>query len=171
MVSSTMCSPTQQAFRHVLGHYPTGVAVITAMTSAGPVGMAVNSFTSVSLDPPLVLFCPAASSTTWPGLREARGWAVNLLEGSQSDISRQFAARDVDRFAGVSWSIASNGAPLLDDALAWLECSPEAEHEAGDHTVVIARVQRLAVHTTASDPLIFFRGRYLTACPDTAVVA
>jgi 3-hydroxy-9,10-secoandrosta-1,3,5(10)-triene-9,17-dione monooxygenase reductase component len=163
VASPTMHRPTAEVFRHVLGHYPTGVVVVTAMTSEGPVGMAVNSFTSVSLDPPLVLFCPARTSTTWPGLRGARAWAVNLLGGTQSDLSRQFATRAVDRFAGVSWTLAANGAPLLDDALAWLECSPETEHEAGDHTVVIARVQRLAVHTTARDPLIFFCGDYLRA--------
>lgn len=149
-----------EVFRHVLGHYPTGVAVITAQTPDGPTGMSMNSFTSLSLQPPLVLFCPAESSQTWPLLRQAGQIAINVLSAGQEAVSRAFAARSVDRFAGLAWTIGSNGAPLLDDALGWLECSVQAEYPAGDHLVVIAAIDRMGVHTQIADPLVFFKGAY-----------
>jgi 3-hydroxy-9,10-secoandrosta-1,3,5(10)-triene-9,17-dione monooxygenase reductase component len=155
--------PSEQLFRHVLGHYPTGVAVITGMTSAGPAGMAVNSFTSVSLDPPAVLFCPAHSSSTWPQLRTARHLAINILSNAQHEVSRRFASRHVDRFVGTQWTPGSEGAPLLEDALGWIECSIETEVPVGDHTVVIASVQQIGKHADVEAPLIFFRGGYLSA--------
>lgn len=155
--------PNAQAFRRVLGHYPTGVAVITGMTPSGPVGMAVNSFTSVSLDPPAVLFCPAHSSSTWPSLRAARHLAVNILSNAQHEVSRRFADRHADRFANTPWTPGTEGAPLLDDALCWIECSIESELPVGDHAVVIASVRQLGTHASVEDPLIFFRGSYLAA--------
>jgi 3-hydroxy-9,10-secoandrosta-1,3,5(10)-triene-9,17-dione monooxygenase reductase component len=148
------------SFRHVLGHYPTGVAVVTATTADGPVGMAVNSFTSLSLRPPLVLFCPAVTSTTWPALRLAGNIAVNVLSARQEAVSRAFAARGRDRFRDVSWTVGSNGAPLLDDALGWLECTVQAEYPAGDHIVVIAGIDQMGVHDAIADPLVFFKGAY-----------
>jgi 3-hydroxy-9,10-secoandrosta-1,3,5(10)-triene-9,17-dione monooxygenase reductase component len=150
----------EDAFRHVLGHYPTGVAVITAQGPDGPVGMSMNSFTSLSLQPPLVLFCPAESSRTWPLLRQAGRIAINVLSAGQEAVSRAFAARDLDRFAGLAWTLGSNGAPLLDDALGWLECTVQAEYPAGDHLVVIAAIDRMGVHTQIADPLVFFKGAY-----------
>jgi 3-hydroxy-9,10-secoandrosta-1,3,5(10)-triene-9,17-dione monooxygenase reductase component len=146
--------------RHVLGHFPTGVAVVTAMTDLGPVGMSMNSFTSVSLDPPLVLFCPALSSRTWPKLHQAGGMAINVLSAGQESVSRQFSGPELDRFVGTEWSAGDNGAPLLSEALGWLECTMRAEHPAGDHTVVIAEIERLGVHREISEPLMFFRGDY-----------
>src|SRR4051794_13784745 len=119
-----------EALRHVLGHYPTGVAVITARTPDGPAGMSMNSFTSLSLQPPLVLFCPAESSRTWPLLRQAGSIAINVLSAGQEAVSRAFAARDADRFAGLPWTVGTNGAPLLIDALGWLECTVQAEYPA-----------------------------------------
>jgi flavin reductase (DIM6/NTAB) family NADH-FMN oxidoreductase RutF len=152
--------PDADSFRHVLGHYPTGVAVITATLPDGPIGMAMNSFTSLSLDPPLVLFCPAATSTTWPLLRAAGTIAINVLSAGQQAVSRAFASRGADRFADIGWSPGGNGAPLLDDALGWLECVVEAEYPAGDHIVVIARIELMGVHDAIADPLVFFRGNY-----------
>lgn len=152
--------PDADLLRHVLGHYPTGVAVITAHTEQGPVGMAMNSFTSLSLQPPLVLFCPATSSTTWPVLREAGSIAINVLSAGQEAVSRKFAAKSVDRFLDASWSVGENGAPLLHDALGWLECTVRSEAPAGDHTVVIAEIERMNVHWEITEPLVFFRGRY-----------
>ena len=152
--------PDADLLRHVLGHYPTGVAVITAHTEHGPVGMAMNSFTSLSLQPPLVLFCPAASSTTWPALREVGKIAINVLSAGQEALSRKFATKAVDRFSDASWSIGHNGAPLLHDALGWLECTVQSESAAGDHTVVIAEIERMNVHWEITEPLVFFRGRY-----------
>ncbi|HEU5271960.1 MAG TPA: flavin reductase family protein [Jatrophihabitans sp.] len=147
-------------FRHVLGHYPTGVAVITAQTPDGPLGMSMNSFTSLSLQPPLVLFCPAEASLTWPRLRQAGRIAINVLSAGQESVSRSFAARIDDRFAGLAWSAGENGAPLLDDALGWLECTVHAEYPGGDHLVVIAAIDRMGVHRQIADPLVFFKGAY-----------
>ncbi|MEO6500903.1 MAG: flavin reductase family protein [Jatrophihabitantaceae bacterium] len=152
--------PDADSLRHVLGHYPTGVAVITAHTEHGPVGMAMNSFTSLSLQPPLVLFCPAATSTTWPVLREVGHIAINVLSAGQEAVSRTFAAKAADRFTQASWSVGENGAPLLHDALGWLECTVQSESEAGDHTVVIAEIERMNVHWEITEPLVFFRGQY-----------
>jgi 3-hydroxy-9,10-secoandrosta-1,3,5(10)-triene-9,17-dione monooxygenase reductase component len=161
-MTSTHHAPDASHLRHVLGHYPTGVAVITAATPAGPVGMAVNSFTSVSLDPALVLFCPAHSSTTWPDLRQAGRIAINVLSAQQEHISALFARRGVNRFAEMSWKPGRNGAPLLDGALGWLEATIEAEYEAGDHWVVLARIEHLGVHESVDQPLVFFGGRYFS---------
>ncbi|MGI8665934.1 MAG: flavin reductase family protein, partial [Jatrophihabitans sp.] len=118
-----LSGPDADSFRHVLGHYPTGVAGITAMTDEGPLGMAMNSFTSLSLHPPLVLFCPAESSTTWPRLRAAGAIAINVLSAGQQSISRAFALRDSDRFGGVSWSRGGKNDPTPDKTPSWLEWS------------------------------------------------
>src|SRR5581483_86519 len=98
-----MPSPRPDVFRNVLGHLPTGVTVVTAMSEHGPVGMAANSVTSVSLDPPLILICPASGSETWPLIREAGCFCVNVLAGHQAELCRQFSRKDTDRFAGVAW--------------------------------------------------------------------
>jgi 3-hydroxy-9,10-secoandrosta-1,3,5(10)-triene-9,17-dione monooxygenase reductase component len=163
-----LSGPDADSFRHVLGHYPTGVAVITAQAPGGPVGMAMNSFTSLSLDPPLVLFCPASASTTWPLLRTAGTIAINVLSAGQEAVSRAFSARNSDRFEGIDWSAGGNGAPLLKDALGWLECTVQAEYPAGDHTVVIARIDLMGVHDAIADPLVFFRGGYYQGIPAAA---
>jgi 3-hydroxy-9,10-secoandrosta-1,3,5(10)-triene-9,17-dione monooxygenase reductase component len=155
-----LSGPDADLFRHVLGHYPTGVAVITANTDDGPVGLSMNSFTSVSLHPPLVLFCPALLSGTWPLLREVGEIAINVLSAGQESVSRLFAARVQNRFADIGWYSGSNGAPLIEDALGWLECTVQAEYPAGDHTVVIAEINRMGVHDEITEPLVFFRGRY-----------
>jgi 3-hydroxy-9,10-secoandrosta-1,3,5(10)-triene-9,17-dione monooxygenase reductase component len=156
----SLSGPDAELFRHVLGHYPTGVAVITAMTEAGPVGLSMNSFTSVSLTPPLVLFCPALTSGTWPQLRDVGRIAINVLSAGQEAVSRLFSTRSADRFAEIAWSAGKNGAPLFDDALGWLECTVQAEHPAGDHTVVIAEIDRMGVHDEIGEPLVYFRGAY-----------
>jgi 3-hydroxy-9,10-secoandrosta-1,3,5(10)-triene-9,17-dione monooxygenase reductase component len=147
-----------QRFREVLGHLPTGVVVVAAETAAGPAGMAVNSFTSVSLEPPLVLFCPAKSSATWPGIRAAGRFCANVLAGEHAEVSRRFASKDADRFAGIAWRRGSHG-PRIEGVVAWLECELEAEHEAGDHTIAVARVRGLDVEGS-SVPLVFHRGAY-----------
>jgi 3-hydroxy-9,10-secoandrosta-1,3,5(10)-triene-9,17-dione monooxygenase reductase component len=155
--------PDQAHFRRVFGHLPTGVTVVTAFSDGEPVGMAANSVTSVSLDPPLLLLCPARSSTTWPTLREAKRFCVNVLAHGHEEVSRQFAALDVDRFAGVPWHERPAG-PALDEAVAWIDCEIDAEYPAGDHTVVIAKVLDLDV-SGAYRPLVFFGGKYGTFAP------
>ncbi|MCW2524667.1 MAG: putative reductase [Frankiales bacterium] len=159
-IAPELSGPDAVLSRHVLGHYPTGVAVITGMEGDEPIGMSMNSFTSVSLHPALVLFCPANSSGTWPRLRAAGQLAINVLSAGQESVSRLFATRDADRFAGFDWTPAANGAPLLLDALGWLECQVQAEYPAGDHSVVIAEIERMGVHGDIAEPLVFFRGAY-----------
>jgi 3-hydroxy-9,10-secoandrosta-1,3,5(10)-triene-9,17-dione monooxygenase reductase component len=148
-------------FRHVLGHLPTGVAVITANGPDGPAGMTANSVTSVSLDPPLILFCAARSSTTWPLIRAAGSFCVNVMAGHHEETTRRFAMRGVDRFAGLEFRVTPSG-PALADAVAWIQCTLRDEHEGGDHTIVVANVIALETATTGVAPLVFFRGAYGT---------
>jgi 3-hydroxy-9,10-secoandrosta-1,3,5(10)-triene-9,17-dione monooxygenase reductase component len=151
--------PDEAQFRAVLGHFATGVAIITAIDAGEPVGMAANSFTSVSLDPPLVLFCAATTSSTWPRIQRSGGFTVNILGSHQEEVSRLFATRGADRFGSVGWHIGVGGSPVLDDELAYLDCRIEAEHEAGDHVIVVGRVLDLGI-TADSSPLLFHRGAY-----------
>jgi 3-hydroxy-9,10-secoandrosta-1,3,5(10)-triene-9,17-dione monooxygenase reductase component len=148
-----------ETLRHAFGHMPTGVAVLCAYDADGtPVGMAANSVTSVSLDPPLLLFCPAKTSTTWPHLRAAGAFSVSILAAHQHELSRLFSARNIDRFSGIGWHPRDTG-PGLDEAIAWIGAAIRDEHDAGDHTIVVADVS--AVETMAdSRPLVFFRGGY-----------
>jgi flavin reductase (DIM6/NTAB) family NADH-FMN oxidoreductase RutF len=143
----------------VLGRFATGVTVVTGLAGAEPVGLAVNSFTSVSLEPPLVAFCVAKRSRTWPSLRTAGTFCVNILAEDQEALSRAFAARPPDRFLGVGWQPGRAGAPVLAGVLAWIECTIDAEHAAGDHVIVVGRVQDLDVGHEGR-PLVFYRGGY-----------
>jgi flavin reductase (DIM6/NTAB) family NADH-FMN oxidoreductase RutF len=148
-----------QRFRQVLGHLPTGVTVVTAHGRDGPVAMSANSVTSVSLEPPMILFCPAKSSSTWPVMSESGRFCVNVFAAHHEEASRRFSARGVDRFAGVAWHPRPSG-PALDDAVAWIECTIDAVHEAGDHLIVVGAVDELDMHDAPVGPLVFFRGRY-----------
>jgi 3-hydroxy-9,10-secoandrosta-1,3,5(10)-triene-9,17-dione monooxygenase reductase component len=147
-------------FRTVLGHFPTGVTVITAKGDDGPAGLAVGSFFSVSLDPPLVGFCPNKASSNWPGIKAAGAFCVNILAEDQEDVCRVFAAKGGDKFSGIGWHPASTGSPRLNDVLAWIDCEIEAVHDAGDHEVCIGRVKELDVERHRDGPLVFFRGGY-----------
>ena len=160
-----------QRFRRILGHYPTGVTVVTAIGDDGtPEGMVVGSFTSVSLDPPLVAFLPASNSGSWARLRRAGRFCVNILGADHEQLCRQFAARGGDKYAGVSWSAAPSGSPIIDGAVAWIDCSTETIHTAGDHDIVIGRVIDLE---SADDglPLLFFQGGYGSFTPRTMVAS
>ena len=149
-----------QHFRRVLGHFPTGVAGITSIGPDGaPVGMAVGSFTSVSLDPPLVAFLPDKKSTTFPKIRDAGFFCANVLGADQEHICRAFASKAPDKFVDVGWRPADSGAPILDRAVAWIDCDIEEVHEAGDHFIVIGRVRELEVPEVGL-PLLFFQGGY-----------
>jgi 3-hydroxy-9,10-secoandrosta-1,3,5(10)-triene-9,17-dione monooxygenase reductase component len=147
-------------FRQVLGHFPTGVTVITAAADDGPVGLAVGSFCSVSLDPPLVAFCPDKSSTSWPKIEATGTFCVNILAEDQEDICRVFASKGADKFASIGWKAAQSGSPRINDVLAWVDCAIEAVHDAGDHSVVIGRVIDLEVGRDGEGPLVFYRGGY-----------
>lgn len=149
-----------KTFRRVLGHYPTGVCVITALEADGkPIGMAVGSFTSVSLDPPLVAFFPDRGSSSWPRIEAAGHFCVNVLAAHQEPLSRAFATRAEDRFAGVPYRLSETGLPILGDIVAWIDCELHAVHEAGDHFIVLGRVRALDVERQHA-PLLFFRGGY-----------
>lgn len=150
----------QSSFRQVLGHFPTGVTVVTAMPDeGGPAGLAVGSFTSVSLDPPLVAFCPSRTSGSWPRIESTGGFCVNVLADDQEHVSRVFAGKAADKFQGLGWHPSPQGAPVLTDVLAWIDCRVEAVHEGGDHYVVLGRVTALGIEREGL-PLVFFRGGY-----------
>jgi len=152
-------------FRTILGHYPTGVAVVTAMSPDGePVGMTVGSFTSVSLDPPLIGFLPTRDSRTFGRLREAGSFCVNVLAADQEQACRLFARGprpDVpdERWKTVRWHLSPSGAPVLDDAVAWIDCTLADVTEAGDHFFVMGQVRLLEV-VRPVQPLLFFQGGY-----------
>jgi 3-hydroxy-9,10-secoandrosta-1,3,5(10)-triene-9,17-dione monooxygenase reductase component len=147
-------------FRQVLGHFPTGVTVITAITESGPVGLAVGSFFSVSLDPPLVAFCAGKSSTSYPKIAEVGHYCVNVLADEQEDICRVFASKAENKFSTIGWRPSPvTGAPVINDVLAWIDCDIHAVHEAGDHYIVLGRVHELEVGHEGG-PLVFFRGGY-----------
>lgn len=151
-------------FRHVLGHFPTGVVAVTAMSDGSPVGMSVGSFTSVSLEPPLVAFLPAKGSTSFPKIQAAGSFCINVLAGEQETVCRAFAVSGVDKFDGVSWHPAGSGAPIIDGSVAWIDCDIEQVMAAGDHYIVLGRVRDLAV-VGDSSPLVFFRGGYGRLAP------
>ena len=147
-------------FRRVLGHYPTGVCVVAATELDGRrVGMVVGSFTSVSLEPPLVAFFPDRTSTSWPRIERAGKFCVNVLAGGQRELCQRFAAKGGDKFAGVAHHLSANGSPVLDGVVAWIDCSLEAVHDAGDHFIVLGRVCAFDV-ARGDQPLLFFRGAY-----------
>lgn len=148
-------------FRRVLGHYPTGVCVVTAAEDdRAPTGMVVGSFTSVSLDPPLVAFFPAKNSQSWPRIERAGKFCVNVLASDQQALCQRFATRGAgDKFSGVAHRVSTNGSPILDGVVAWIDCTLEAVHEAGDHYIVLGRVIALEVETPGK-PLLFFQGGY-----------
>ncbi len=146
-------------FRQVLGAYPTGVVVITALDDQGaPAGMVVGTFTSVSLDPPLVGFLPDKSSTSWPKIEKAGRFCVNVLGSDQQQLCRQLAGKG-DKFAGVDHVISDHGLPVLADSIAVIECTIHSVTEAGDHWFVLGHVLRMEAPRD-SDPMLFHRGRY-----------
>lgn len=152
--------PDEQAFRSVLSRLASGVVAVAGTDPyGGPIGLTVSSFVSVSLDPPLVSFCAARSSTTWPRLRAGGRVCVTILGERQTGAAARFAARGADRFRGVAWELSPGGLPVLDGGLAWLECTIETEHRAGDHDIVVCSVDRLG-EAGGDGPLVRFRGAY-----------
>lgn len=147
-------------FRNVLGHFPTGVVLITGIADDGaPVGMIVGSFTSVSLDPPLVAFLPTVASQTFRKLRTAKAFCVNVLAADQEDLCRRFAGKAADKFAGLSWQPSPLGAPVLDGVVAYIDCTFDSINDAGDHYIVLGAVHELQVCKPVA-PLLFFQGGY-----------
>ena len=148
------------AMRDVLGHFATGVVVVTAQQADGTLlGFTCQSFASLSLDPPLVSLAPARTSSTWPRIRAVGTFCVNVLAAEHEEVSVAFARSGVDKFAGVAWTPAPSGAPVLDGVSAWVDCELWAEYDGGDHTIAVGRVLDLSADP-ARPPLLYYRGRY-----------
>lgn len=154
-------------FRDVLGGFASGITVVTAIHDGEPVGMTCQSFSSVSLDPPLVLFIPATTSRAWPMIERAGRFCVNFLAADQAALSDQMAGRGGDKYAGVEWTPAPvTGSPLLAGTVGYVDCELHRVHASGDHYLVLGRVVDLGdeaeVGASAARPLLFFRGAYTT---------
>lgn len=145
--------------RSIMGSFGSGVTVITSATPDGPAGFTCQSFTSLSLEPALVTFNPARSSSTWPRIREIGSFTVNVLGADQQALSGQFARSGTDKFAGVDWTESPFGNPILPGAVTWIDCTLHAEYDGGDHTIVVGAVHALASNDEA-EPLLFVRGSY-----------
>jgi flavin reductase (DIM6/NTAB) family NADH-FMN oxidoreductase RutF len=146
-------------YRQVLGHFPTGVTVITALLDGAPAGMAVGSFASLSLEPPQVLFCAAHTSSTWPKINQAGSFCVNILSEDQEDVCRVFASKAEDKFAEIGWKRSGTGSPLIEGVMAYIDCDIDSIVPSGDHDVVVGGVRDLEV-LHEGGPLLFFRGGY-----------
>lgn len=148
-------------FRDTLGHYASGITVISGRDGEEPVGFTCQSFYSVSVEPPLVSFSVMRTSTTYPRIAASGRFAVNMLAHDQHGISTQFARRGTDKWAGIDWTPSEAGNPLIRDTVTWLDCELWAEHEAGDHLIVIGRVRRMGPPLPErSEPLLYFKGAY-----------
>ena len=150
----------QTAYRQTMGNFATGVVVVTGLLDGEPIGFAAQSFVSLSLDPPLVAFCPGKLSSSWPMIRESSSFGINILGEDQQGVCNDMAQSGQDKFANVSWRSGATGAPMLENVLAFVECSIEAEHDAGDHTIVVGRVQGYQRIRNEAAPLLYFRSVY-----------
>jgi len=147
-------------FRRVLGHFASGVTVVTALDADGPAGFACQSFASLSLEPPLIVFMVGRTSTTWPRIARAGTFCVNVLAADQSALCRGFAVSGADKFAGVAYAPApATGSPRLEGVAAWIDCTVQAVHTGGDHLIVVGRVEALDADEDGV-PLLFHRGRF-----------
>ncbi|MGP3968312.1 flavin reductase family protein [Streptomyces sp. 6N223] len=149
----------QERFRAAMSRFCTGVVAVSAMVDDRPVGMTCQSFISLSLDPPLVAFAPARTSSSYPLLRRAGRFTISVLAEHQADVATALARKGGDKFASIGWHAGTSGAPVIDGCLAWIDCGLEAEHDAGDHVIVVARVHALR-YADEGTPLTYFRGAF-----------
>lgn len=150
----------QDLFRRAMGRFATGITVITGSDQNGtPLGLTVNAFSSVSLDPPLVLVCLGKNTRSLEAFTEGKGFNVNLLTADQQDVSNVFASRSDDKFQGVETQVTENGLPAIADSLALIECDREAVYPGGDHEILIGRVTNIILGQSI-DPLLYYRSRY-----------
>lgn len=158
-----MCAPPgpvpSAVLREVLGHFVTGIVVITSNGPDGPLGFTCQSFASLSLDPPLITFAPARTSTSWPRIRRIGTFCVNVLAAGHEQLSVGFARSGGDKFVGVPWQPAPSGAPVLTGVSAWIDCTLWNEYDGGDHTMAVGRVQHLGAEPDRL-PLLYYRGHY-----------
>lgn len=167
-----------RTFRNVLGQFCTGITVITTMHDGAPVGFACQSFAALSLDPPLVLFCPTKISRSWKAIEASGRFCVNVLHEKQKDVSARFGSREPDKFAGIDWTSSELGSPIIDGTLAHIDCTVHSVHDGGDHLVVFGSVHSLSDdaagerspegyrHRQKPRPLLFYRGEYTGIEPD-----
>jgi 3-hydroxy-9,10-secoandrosta-1,3,5(10)-triene-9,17-dione monooxygenase reductase component len=167
-LSSTAIEPL--SFREALGHYASGITVITSLIDGNPIGFTCQSFYSVSMNPPLVSFSVMSSSASYPGIRSAGRFAVNILSGEQVGVSNRFARKGTDKWQGVDWQVSPLGNPVIAGSLHWLDCEIHAEHVAGDHVIVVGEVKALNVQdAVATQPLLYFKGQYCNLAAPGAV--
>ncbi|NAN54058.1 flavin reductase [Pseudomonas protegens] len=165
---STAIEPMR--FREALGHYASGITVITSQVDGEPLGFTCQSFYSVSMSPPLVSFSVMSSSASYPKIRQAGRFMVNILSGEQVRTSNQFASKGTDKWQGVQWQESPLGNPIIAGSLHWLDCEIHAEHVAGDHLIVIGEVKALNLQqATAAQPLLYFKGQYCNLAAPGAV--
>lgn len=161
MTAGALDTDFTRHFRTVMGNFCSGITVISAMEDGVPVGFTCQSFFSVSLDPPLVAFSAAKTSTTFPRIRASATCCVNVLSAEQEPVSRSFARSGGDKWAGIAWHPSAHTRdPIVDGALAWVECSIRAEFDAGDHVIVLCDVLDVGCEARETGPLLYFRGRY-----------
>jgi 3-hydroxy-9,10-secoandrosta-1,3,5(10)-triene-9,17-dione monooxygenase reductase component len=166
-VAPARFDPDPERFRQVLGHFCTGVTIITAIEEGKPVGFSCQSFAALSLEPPLVQFCPARTSTTWPRIERAQFFCANILSARQRDLANLFGRSNPDRFTDVGWAPNTAGSPVVDGVLTWVGCKVQTVHPAGDHFIVIGQVLELG-DCRPGRPLLFYRGRYGTSAVPAA---
>jgi 3-hydroxy-9,10-secoandrosta-1,3,5(10)-triene-9,17-dione monooxygenase reductase component len=166
-----------RTFRHVLGQFCTGITIITTVHDDVPVGFACQSFAALSLDPPLVLFCPTKVSRSWQAIEASGKFCVNVLHENQKDVSGRFGSKEPDKFAGIDWSPSPLGSPLIAGTLAHIDCTVASVHDGGDHFVVFGAVHSLSevpadersreeYRRRKPRPLLFYRGEYTGIEPD-----
>ncbi|MGH3561148.1 MAG: 3-hydroxy-9,10-secoandrosta-1,3,5(10)-triene-9,17-dione monooxygenase reductase subunit [Mycobacterium sp.] len=161
-----------RTFRNVLGQFCTGITIITTMSDGVPVGFACQSFAALSLEPPLVLFCPTKVSRSWQAIEATERFCVNVLTEKQKDICARFGFKDSDKFAGIDWEISALGSPVIAGSLAHIDCTVTTVHDGGDHFVVFGAVQSLSeVPKVKPRPLLFYRGDYTGIEPDKTTPA
>ena len=155
-----------QEFRTVLGHFPTGVVIVSGLDKSGkPQGITIGSFSSISLDPPLIGFFPGLTSKSWPAIAESGVFCVNVLAATQSELCWRFAKESEDRYEGVKWSYSPLKSPMIDGSVAFIDCKIESSSQIGDHLFVVGRVQSLVAVAGAGDPMVFSKGAVVTTSP------
>ncbi|MBN7797512.1 flavin reductase family protein [Parahaliea mediterranea] len=155
-----MTQDSGRRYRDVMGNFCSGVVVVTALKDNNPIGLTAQSFVALSIDPELIALCPAMSSNTWPGIRKAGRFCINVLAEDQQHVSSAFARSGTDKFADVQWSAGSGGSPVIQGSICHIDCELEREVEAGDHLVAIGKVVDMQLHRANVGPLLFFRGQY-----------
>lgn len=162
-----------RAFRNVLGQFCTGVTIITTVYEDRPVGFACQSFAALSLEPPLVLFCPTKQSRSWGAIEASGRFCVNVLGEDQRDVSARFGSKEPDKFAGINWRLSDVGSPIIEGSLAHIDCTVSEIHDGGDHWLVFGAVKALSELPSGPGgrPLLFYRGQYTGIEPDKTTPA